>query len=116
MTGLARWVLFDIPIGTVLPEEFLFRGVVDTVATVVVGPRAALVVGSTAFGVWHWYDSGRSVPVVLFTGAAGALFVDSKRRTGTILTPMALHWAANSIGAVASTWWRSTRGDRPPRG
>lgn len=107
--SLARWVWFDIPVGTVLPEEFLFRGIVDEVASAVIGPDAALVAGSVAFGVWHWPGSNRSVPVVLITTAAGALFVVARRRTGTLLAPMALHWAANAAGAVAATWW-SRRG------
>jgi uncharacterized protein len=93
-----RWLLFDIPIGTVWTEELLFRGAVTAVA----GPRASAV----AFGLWHVGDAraaGDPVPgTVLVTGVAGAVFGLLAERSGSVLAPMLAHLAVNEAGAVAA--------------
>jgi membrane protease YdiL (CAAX protease family) len=35
---------------------------------------------------------------VLFTAAAGCLFCELRRRSGSLLAPMGLHWATNALG------------------
>ncbi|MFK8850050.1 type II CAAX prenyl endopeptidase Rce1 family protein [Streptomyces sp. Ac-502] len=41
------------------------------------------------------------VVAVLFTGAAGVLFGELRRRSGSLLAPMGLHWAVNAFGYLA---------------
>jgi len=57
--------------------------------------------------------SGQVVSVlgtVLFTGLAGVLFCELRRRSGSLLAPAGLHWATNALGvlAAAAVWgWAS---------
>lgn len=75
---------------------------------------------SGLFGLWHVLpslhlatakpavnsvvgDSGLGVVLavlgaVLFTAAAGVLFCELRRRSGSLLAPMGLHWAVNALG------------------
>jgi uncharacterized protein len=116
-------VAVDIP-STVLVEEFAFRGVLWGLLTLMVGSRASTGWSSLAFGLWHVPPalgfvtanstasavSDRSPAItaavvagtVIFTAAAGVLLCELRRRSGTLLAPMGLHWAANSGGTVAT--------------
>lgn len=38
---------------------------------------------------------------MLFTAAAGAVLCELRRRSGSLLAPMALHWATNALGYLA---------------
>jgi uncharacterized protein len=122
LSGLLVKVAVDIP-RTVLVEEFAFRGVLWGLLTLLVGSRAATVWSSLAFGLWHVPPalgfvaanatastvSDRSAAIttavvagtVIFTTAAGVLLCELRRRSGSLLAPMGLHWAANSGGTVA---------------
>jgi uncharacterized protein len=47
---------------------------------------------------------------VLFTALAGVLFCELRRRSGSLLASIGLHWATNGLGvlAAASIWaWAS---------
>ncbi|WP_234440487.1 CPBP family intramembrane glutamic endopeptidase [Streptomyces rimosus] len=122
LTGgqVALRVLVTVPVGTVLLEEVAFRGVLYGLVLRVRGAVWATAVSSVLFGVWHVLPSlglatdkpaltplfGRSafgvvaavVAAVLFTGAAGVLFCELRRRSGSLLAPMGLHWAVNAFG------------------
>lgn len=122
LTGgqVALRVLVTVPLGTVLLEEIAFRGVLYGLVRRVRGAAWATAVSSVLFGLWHVLPSlhlatvkpvlapvfGRSalgaalavVAAVLFTGAAGALFCELRRRSGSLLAPMGLHWAVNAFG------------------
>ncbi len=122
LTGgqVALRVLVVVPVGTVLLEEVAFRGVLYGLVRRARGAVWATVVSSVLFGVWHVLPSlglavdkpaltplfGRSVAgaviavvaAVLFTGAAGVLFCELRRRSGSLLAPMGLHWAVNAFG------------------
>ena len=52
---LAAFVI--IPLQTVLPEEVLFRGVLQGVLGRLFTPLTTLVVGAIAFGLWHILSS-----------------------------------------------------------
>ncbi|MGP0024923.1 MAG: type II CAAX prenyl endopeptidase Rce1 family protein [Streptosporangiaceae bacterium] len=39
---------------------------------------------------------------VLFTGLAGVVFCELRRRSGSLLAPAGLHWATNVLGVLAS--------------
>lgn len=122
-----------IPVGTVLTEETAFRGVLWGLLRRAYGTAPATGVSSVLFGLWHVLPSlglaadnaaiggavggGRSAQVitvvatVLFTTAAGVVFCELRRRSGSVLAPAALHWAANGLGVLASAavWAWGTR-------
>ena len=51
---------------------------------------------------------------VLFTTAAGVLFAELRRRSGSLLAPMLLHWATNAAGVLGSALvWSISRRSRP---
>ncbi|MFE2148370.1 CPBP family intramembrane glutamic endopeptidase, partial [Streptomyces sp. NPDC059456] len=111
-----------VPVGTVLVEEFAFRGVLYGLVRRERAAVWATAVSSLLFGLWHVLPSlhlatakpalttvfGRSatgaalavVAAVLFTAAAGVLFCELRRRSGSLLAPMGLHWAVNAFGYV----------------
>ncbi|MFD4913436.1 CPBP family intramembrane glutamic endopeptidase [Streptomyces virginiae] len=109
-----------VPVGTVLVEEIAFRGVLYGLVDRVRGAVWATAVSSVLFGLWHVLpslhlatakpavntvvgDSGLGAVLavlgaVLFTAAAGVLFCELRRRSGSLLAPMGLHWAVNALG------------------
>ncbi|MFJ3728301.1 lysostaphin resistance A-like protein [Streptomyces sp. NPDC090045] len=122
MTGseLLLRVFLLVPVGTVLVEEIAFRGVLYGLVCRDRGAAWATAVSSLLFGLWHvlpslqlatakpalttvFGDSGLGAALavaaaVLFTGAAGVLFCELRRRSGSLLAPMGLHWAVNALG------------------
>lgn len=110
-----RKALLDIPFGTVLIEEFAFRGVLLALGDVLWPLPWAVVWTSVLFGLWHispaleMHDShtatqGSSWTTVLgtvvFTGLSGVGFALLRLWTGSLFPPAALHWAANGSGVV----------------
>lgn len=108
-----------IPLTTVLPEEFGFRGVLlDLLGN---DPRAAAG-SSVAFGLWHLLpalgdgpanaavggivgDDRRGVAIraagtVLVTTLGGLLMAEVRLRSGSLLAPVLLHWAVNGLGEL----------------
>jgi membrane protease YdiL (CAAX protease family) len=87
------------------------------------GPAVATVVPGVMFGLWHVLpslgvgnagaESGVRWPAlvgtVVFTGLAGLVFGELRRRSGSLLAPALLHWATNGLGvpASAAAWWPS---------
>lgn len=123
-----------IPVRTVVPEELAFRGVLWALVARDHGTRAATAVSSSLFGLWHLPPalgvgrSGRTLDVaaalsarwplalgtVAFTGLAGVLFCELRRRSGSLLAPVGLHWATNGLGVLASAAaWSLTGTDAP---
>jgi membrane protease YdiL (CAAX protease family) len=110
--------LVRIPLGTVVLEELAFRGVLP--ALVGGGWWRATLVSSGLFGLWHVLPSmgsgpavtsalgtsGAVIGTVLFTAAAGIVFRAWQRWSGHLVTPMLLHAATNSLGALIA-WWMS---------
>jgi membrane protease YdiL (CAAX protease family) len=41
---------------------------------------------------------------VAFTTVAGLLFAELRRRSGSLLAPIGLHWATNGMGVLAAAW------------
>ena len=117
-----------IPVGTVLFEEVAFRGVLWGLLRRGHGTLTATIVSSALYGVWHVLPSlglatnnqaigntvgkgtsGEAIAVlstVLFTGLAGVVFCELRRRSGSLLASIGLHWATNGLGvlAAASIW------------
>ena len=119
-----RTALVVIPLGTVLFEEVAFRGVLWGLVRRGWGGVRATVVSAALFGCWHVLPSlrlnrvnpavtdlvgpgpaGRAAAVagaVLFTAAAGVLLAELRRRSGSLLAPIGLHWAVNGLGVLAA--------------
>jgi uncharacterized protein len=116
---LAYQTLVRIPLGTVLWEETAFRSVLLAALVRVVSLRAAVVLSATLFGIWHIRPTlsaaaandlldgppGLVLAVLLgcaFTATAGVLFAWLRLRSGSLLAPVLLHLATNSLGALAA--------------
>ena len=101
-----RWLLLDIPVGTVWPEETAYRATLGAVAEEAFGPTCGRLVQAAAFGLWHIVDArvtgGPVVGTVLFTGVAGWLFGWLNARSGSLAAPMLAHLAVNEAAALAA--------------
>lgn len=124
--ALAAFVL--IPLATVVPEEIAFRSVLWGVLARRSGPAGVLVGQAVLFGLWHVLvalevtgtnravddavDGGVGVwlvvaGTVLLTTAGGLVFGELRRRSDSVLAPMGMHWATNSLGVLAGlAAWR----------
>lgn len=113
-----------IPVQTVIPEELAFRGVLQGTLNRAWGFRGVAAAGSLLFGLWHIATSlgltssnvgftrlfGGGVAgmlagvtlAVFATGVAGFVFSWLRRRSGSLLAPIALHWSLNGMGALAA--------------
>ena len=113
-----------IPLQTVIPEELAFRGVLHGALTRAWGFRGAVAAGSLLFGFWHIATSlgltsnnvgfgrllGGGIPgevagvllAVAATAVGGFVFTWLRRRSGSLLAPIALHWSLNGLGALAA--------------
>jgi membrane protease YdiL (CAAX protease family) len=121
-----------IPLQTVIPEELAFRGVLHGALDRAWGFRGVAAAGSLLFGLWHIATSlgltasnvgftrlfgggvlgtvAGVVLAVIATGIAGFVFTWLRRRSGSLLAPIALHWSLNGLGALAAAvvWHLST--------
>jgi uncharacterized protein len=101
-----RWMLLDIPLGTVWPEEVAYRATLGTAAEEAFGSRDGRVLQSVAFGLWHIMDARITrnpvLGTVLLTGVAGWAFGWLYARSGSLLAPMLAHLAANETAAMAA--------------
>lgn len=113
-----------IPLQTVIPEELAFRGVLHGALNRAWGFRGVAMAGSLLFGLWHVATSlgltssnvgftrlfgggfvgmlAGVTAAVLATGAAGFVFSWLRRRSGSLIAPIALHWSLNGLGALAA--------------
>jgi uncharacterized protein len=121
----ALWaVLVVIPLGTVLPEELAFRGLLLVLLERRHGVVAATVASSGLFGLWHVLASlgggatnaaiagvvggdtigtvVRVVATVGFTSAAGAVLCWLRLRSGSLIAPMLAHWTVNGLGVIVA--------------
>jgi membrane protease YdiL (CAAX protease family) len=113
-----------VPFGTVLFEEVAFRGVLWGLLRLEHGAVASTVVSSGLFGFWHVLPSLRLNQVnpavgdlvgrgagarwlavagaVGFTAVAGVVLCELRRRSGSLLAPLGLHWAVNGLGVLVT--------------
>ncbi|TWS19834.1 CPBP family intramembrane metalloprotease [Tsukamurella asaccharolytica] len=102
-----KWVLVDIPLGTALPEEVLFRGALTPSLEAAFGRRVGSAVGPLAFGLWH-VGAARSgqdpvFPTIVVTAVFGALMDALTRRTGRWWASFLAHWMLNGTGVILSS-------------
>jgi membrane protease YdiL (CAAX protease family) len=124
LSGALIASMLIIPLQTVIPEELAFRGVLHGTLHRAWGFRGVAVGGSLLFGLWHVATSlgltsnnvgftrlfgGGIVGMVagvtlavLATGSAGFVFSWLRRRSGSLIAPIALHWSLNGMGALAA--------------
>jgi uncharacterized protein len=124
LSGAVIASLVIIPLQTVIPEELAFRGVLHGALDRAWGFRGVALIGSILFGLWHVATSlgltssnvgftrllGGGVfgmlagvlGAVLATAAAGFVFTWLRRRSGSLIAPIALHWSLNGLGALAA--------------
>ncbi len=116
-----------VPFGTVLLEEVAFRGVLLAQLMARIRRPWAVAISCALFGLWHVLpsmgfesvnpvaeDTVGTLPgwvtvvgSVLATAGAGEVFCWLRNRSGSLLTPMALHWGTNSLGYLFAWWaWR----------
>ncbi|HEY6746115.1 MAG TPA: CPBP family intramembrane glutamic endopeptidase [Mycobacteriales bacterium] len=115
-------VLLVVPFVTAVPEELAFRGVTWALLRAWRGERSATVWSSVLFGLWHVLPAvgggpanasisglvgdgpvGVAVRVagtVLVTFLAGLVFCRLRAGSGSLLAPIMLHWAVNSVGVL----------------
>jgi membrane protease YdiL (CAAX protease family) len=115
---LARQAVLDIPIGTAVYEELVFRSALLGLALRRSSPAAAVATTSALFGLWHvlpaMEDRRRDprvaarplaatvVPTVLGTAAAGVGFAALRLWSGSVIAPILVH-AATNVGALVAS-------------
>jgi uncharacterized protein len=117
-------VLVVIPLGTVLPEELAFRGLLLALLGRRYGLLAASLLSSGLFGLWHVLPSlgggtanatmaslvgadatgtlVRVVITVVFTSLAGVVLCWLRLRSDSLLAPVLAHWAVNGLGVIVT--------------
>jgi len=117
-------VLVVVPLGTVLPEELAFRGLLLALPGRRHGLRDATLVSSALFGLWHVLASlgggtanaavagvvggdaagtvARVVATVLFTPLAGVVLCALRLRSRSLLAPVLAHWTVNGLGVIVA--------------
>ena len=132
LSGALIASMIIIPLQTVIPEELAFRGVLHGALNRAWGFRGVAAAGSLLFGLWHIATSmgltssnvgftrllgggvlgmvAGIVLAVVATGAAGFVFTWLRKRSGSLIAPIALHWSLNGLGALAAAfvWHVST--------
>jgi CAAX protease family protein len=102
----ARWLLLDIPIGTVWPEEAAYRATLGAVAEAAFGPTRGRLLQAAAFGLWHIVDARVTrqpvMRTVLVTAVGGWLFGWLHARSGSLAAPMIAHLAVNEAAGLAA--------------
>jgi membrane protease YdiL (CAAX protease family) len=125
--GLGRvvWAVgVVVPLGTVVPEELAFRGLLLVLLGRRFGVLAGTLVSSGLFGLWHVLAAlgggaanaaiagvvgggvaGTVVRVVVtvgFTSAAGVVLCWLRLRSGSLLAPVLAHWTVNGLGVIVT--------------
>ncbi len=112
-----------IPVGTVLVEEVAFRSVLWGMMARHATTSRVLVSSSALFGLWHILPSlhlassnqgvgeavrgagGSATLLVIgatvgFTALGGVVAGELRRRSGSILASVGMHWATNGLGVL----------------
>jgi membrane protease YdiL (CAAX protease family) len=115
-------VLVIIPLGTAIPEELAFRGMLLPLLARRHGTRTASLLSSGLFGLWHVLPSlgggtanaviagmvggdtagtvVRVVVTVVCTSLAGIVLCWLRLRSGSLIAPVLAHWTVNGLGVI----------------
>lgn len=115
---LARRTLVDIPLGTSVYEEAVFRGTLLGLARRDLGPGVGDAVVAGLFGLWHVLPAledrnhnpvaqrlpvlASVAPTVAATTVAGALLGRLRTRSGSLVAPIVSHAVTNAAGLLAA--------------
>jgi membrane protease YdiL (CAAX protease family) len=113
-----------IPLGTVLPEELAFRGLVLTLLGRRYGVLSGTLLSSGLFGLWHIGASlgggpanaaivgvvggdaagtvTRVIATVVFTTLGGVVLCWLRLRSNSLLAPVLAHWTVNALGVIVA--------------
>jgi membrane protease YdiL (CAAX protease family) len=111
------YILIALPLKIIIIEELLFRGILLTTFTHVVGVKKAAVISSLLFGLWHVLPSrdvsseavtflgsfeyvGTIVGIVIATTLAGIALCYAREKFNSIYVPIAAHWAINATAVM----------------
>ncbi|WP_353354576.1 CPBP family intramembrane glutamic endopeptidase [Intrasporangium sp. DVR] len=112
-----------IPVGTILLEEVAFRSVLWAFLSRHARMWQVVVGSSLLFGLWHvlpasaavtanpalgaamvglgaWQQAASVAGTVLFTALGGLVAGELRRRTGSLLASVGMHWATNALGVL----------------
>jgi uncharacterized protein len=121
----ALWaVLVVIPLGTVVPEELAFRGLVLALLGRWYGVLSGILLSSGLFGLWHIVASlgggpanaaivgvvggdaagtvTRVIATVVFTTLGGVVLCWLRLRSNSLLAPILAHWTINALGVIVT--------------
>ena len=121
----ALWaVLVVIPLGTVVPEELAFRGLVLALLGRRYGVLSGTLLSSGLFGLWHIGASlgggpanaaivgvvggdaagtvTRVIATVVFTTLGGVVLCWLRLRSNSLLAPVLAHWTVNALGVIVT--------------
>lgn len=129
-------LLIRMPLATAAGEELIFRSSLESIFRLRRPQKEAALLSAALFGAWHilpaldqlrFADSGREVHrssvrkiVVVavscgLTAGAALVFTRLKDRTGSVLTPIIVHYAINSGGLVGG-WLLTALSDEASEG
>lgn len=103
-----------IPLGTVLVEELVFRGVLHGLLLRITSLRTTFVIGSLTFGLWHVLPvlhgadgapadrATLAAATFVATALFGAVFIWLRHRSESLAAPVLAHIATNSVAFVAA--------------
>ncbi len=112
-----------IPVGTILLEEVAFRSVLWGFLSRHVHVWQVAIASSLLFGLWHvlpataavtanpalaaalvgfgaWQQVISVAGTVLFTALGGLVAGELRRRSGSLLASVGMHWATNALGVL----------------
>jgi uncharacterized protein len=115
---LAYQLLVTTLVGTAIPEEFAFRGVLLAAGLRLWRPWPAVLITSVLFGLWHIAPTlhtmndnpgVRHTPAALVvlgaiaaTGFAGVVFCWLRLRSHSLIAPVTAHFATNGLALLVA--------------
>jgi membrane protease YdiL (CAAX protease family) len=117
--------LVEIPLGTAVYEEVIFRGVIHGFAARRMAPLPAMALSSVLFGLWHvlpslsdrdhhpltreQHPAAVVAATVANTAVVGLSLAWQRQRTGSIVAPIITHTASNAVAYLAAVALASRR-------